>query len=143
MADNFGRNSGSCRFYFYPRLQPDSMFRFLILSLACLPLHHAMAQMPGAVPGGWNGSVALPHAPMATSGLPMPAVPPLAHFAPLHVPGTSVPPSPYQELDPGPTNLNATQPAAPMAGSPTRQDWTAFRRAEHQALQNTHHSAAP
>ncbi|MBE7728504.1 hypothetical protein F1542_01760, partial [Komagataeibacter sp. FXV3] len=72
MADNFGRNPGSCRFYFYPLLQPDSMFRFLILVLACLPLHRAMAQMPGAVPGGWNGSVALPHATMAPLGPSIP-----------------------------------------------------------------------
>ncbi|GAN86265.1 hypothetical protein LU298_04955 [Komagataeibacter intermedius] len=119
------------------------MFRFLILSLACLPLHHAMAQMPGAVPGGWNGSVALPHAPMAPSVLSMPAAPPLAHFAPLHASGTSVPSSPYREQVPGPADLNATQPAAPMPGSPARQDWTAFRRAEQQALRNTHSPAAP
>ncbi|RFP07893.1 hypothetical protein BFX83_08245 [Komagataeibacter xylinus] len=147
MADNFGRDFGSCRFYFHPLLQPDSMFRLLILALACLPFHHAMAQMPGAVPGGWNGSVALPHASAAPPGLSMPSAPPLAHFAPLPGSGSGSGLSGSMSLPAGLGHGQADErdmsPSSPMTDNDARQDWNAFRRAEQQVLRDMRRPPAP
>ncbi|WP_395370891.1 hypothetical protein [Komagataeibacter diospyri] len=115
------------------------MFRLLILALACLPLHHAMAQMPGAVPGGWNGSVALP----APSGLSMPSTLPLAHFAPLTGPGQSVRMSPYTGQEHGQADSRDMQPASPMIDNDAQRDWNAFQRTERQVLQDMHHMPPP
>ncbi|KON64616.1 hypothetical protein KOEU_18310 [Komagataeibacter europaeus] len=110
------------------------MFRFLILALACLPLHRAMAQMPGAVPGGWNGSVALPHAPMAPSGLSMPSTPPLAHFAPL--PGSSQSTGLSSPVGHEHGRTDSRDMPTPTDDNDARQDWNAFQQAERQVLRN-------
>ncbi|MGS0646690.1 hypothetical protein ACU81Q_03545 [Komagataeibacter melomenusus] len=96
-------------------------FRLILTVLLCLPACVARAQMPQ--PGGWNGSVALPAAPMGPAYAP----PSLNHFAPL--PHAGLPPS--RSLTPG-------SGGAPYAGDslpspqPDRyeQDWAAFAQSE-------------
>ncbi|CAM2848953.1 hypothetical protein KOXY103107_04850 [Komagataeibacter xylinus] len=85
LADKRGRNFGFCRFYFYPFFRLMRAFRLIVTALLCLPAPVARAQMPQ--PGGWNGSVTLPAAPMAPAYAP----PSLNHFAPL--PHAGMPPS--------------------------------------------------
>lgn len=123
------------------------MFRFLILALVCLPVHRAMAQLPGAVPGGWNGSVALPHAAAAPSGLSMPATPPLAHFAPLSGSGSGSGLSGGMSLPAGLGHGRADDrdmpPSAPMTDEDARQDWNAFQRAERQVLRDMRRTPPP
>ncbi|PYD80466.1 hypothetical protein CFR77_03505 [Komagataeibacter sucrofermentans] len=121
MADELGRNFGSCRFYFYFFLRLMPAFRLIVIALLCLPASVARAQMPQS--GGWNGSVALPAAPMGPAYAP----PSLNHFAPLPHAATS-----------SSRGLAMPGSATPYVGDsspfpqPDRyeQDWTAFEQSE-------------
>ncbi|WP_308718909.1 hypothetical protein [Komagataeibacter xylinus] len=89
-------------------------------ALLCLPAPVARAQMPQ--PGGWNGSVALPAAPMA----PAYAAPSLNHFAPL--PHAGMPPS--RSLTTGPDTPYAGNSSPSPQPDRYEQDWAAFAQSE-------------
>ncbi|AQU86132.1 hypothetical protein B0W47_00210 [Komagataeibacter nataicola] len=121
MADERGRNFGSCRFYFYVLLRLMPAFRLIVTALLCLPTSVARAQMPQ--PGGWNGSVALPAAPMAPAYAP----PSLNHFAPL--PHAGMPPS--RSFPTGSDAPYAGDYSSPLPQTDRyEQDWAAFEQSE-------------
>ncbi|QHC36670.1 hypothetical protein FMA36_15160 [Komagataeibacter xylinus] len=120
MADELGRNFGSCRFYFYPFLRLMLAFRLIVTALLCLPACVARAQMPQ--PGGWNGSVVLPAAPMAPAYAP----PSLNHFAPL--PHAGMPPS--RSFTAGSDAPYAGDSSPSSQPDRYEQDWAAFERSE-------------
>lgn len=141
LADNLGRNSGSCRFYFYVLFLPitaasgaprrRAMAPVLGLILSCLSPAPAWAQQ---TPGGWNGSVVIPPAPSFPAGSTLPFAPATPHFAPL--PTGGMPPAPSWPWESEHAPFPDTHPRETPPPDRYQRDWSAFRQQERRVFGN-------